>query len=99
MIEQFQQFVRQRWGDVAPLSRNWLIATMGLAGETGEVVEPLKKFYRDGREPGFELLLEMGDVLHYLTVLAHAHGYTLEEAMQANMDKLSARDLLVARKL
>lgn len=106
----FEKFVDARWGQVLPGSRNWLIATMGLAGEAGETVDELKKIYRDGKPPSTSrararssvpqrqllyranLLHEMGDVLHYLTVLAHAHGWTLADIMEANMVKLDARD-------
>jgi NTP pyrophosphatase (non-canonical NTP hydrolase) len=88
----FEQFVADRWGDVQPLSRDWLIATMGLGGETGECLEPLKKHYRDGKHPGEALKLELGDVLHYLTVIARSYGWTLDELMSANMEKLLARD-------
>jgi NTP pyrophosphatase (non-canonical NTP hydrolase) len=90
----FERWVDESWkGPIQPGSRNWLIAVMGLAGETGEVTEPLKKHFRDGKVPGPELLLEFGDVLHYLIVLAHSYGYTLEQMMRANMVKLEARDV------
>jgi len=92
MINDFGTYVRNRWGPVQPLDRSWLIATMGLAGETGEVVEPLKKHYRDGVHPGDALLLELGDVLHYLTVLGQSYGWTLDDIASANVAKLIARD-------
>lgn len=94
----FEHWVRNRWnghqpaqnpkGDI-PFS---VIAAMGLAGEVGEVMEHLKKHYRDGKVPGDALKLEIGDVLHYLTVIAAAYDWTLEEIMQANVRKLEARD-------
>lgn len=68
------------------------IAALGLAGEVGEVIEHLKKHMRDGKHPGDALKLELGDVLHYLTVLAGAYGWTLDELAQANIAKLEARD-------
>lgn len=92
MTTEFEKFVRERWGDVVPGSRDWLIAVMGLGGETGECTEPMKKHFRDGKEPGYELLLEFGDVLHYLTVLASSYGWTLQEVMDANVAKLKERD-------
>ena len=90
---QFQNFIAERWGPVRPLNRAWTIAVMGLAGETGETIEPMKKHFRDGEHPGDDLKLEMGDVLHYLTVLAGSYGWTLEDIMHANMEKLRARDI------
>jgi NTP pyrophosphatase (non-canonical NTP hydrolase) len=92
LAREFEEWVGKRWGASPPGSRHWLIAVMGLAGETGECVEPMKKHYRDGKHPGDALKLELGDVLHYLTVLAHSYGWSLDELMQANMAKLEARD-------
>lgn len=91
-LVRFDEWVRQRWGDVRPCQREWLIAVMGLAGETGEVTEPCKKHYRDGKVPGKELLLELGDVLHYLTVIAASYGWSLADVANANVAKLEQRD-------
>lgn len=88
----FEEWVASRWGPVELLSRNWIIASMGLAGETGEVLEHLKKHLRDGKHPNEDLKLELGDVLHYLTVIAQSYGWSLQELMDANQDKLEARD-------
>lgn len=89
-MEQFQSFVSAHWADAKPGDKRWVVAVMGLAGEAGEVVEPLKKFFRDGKEPQ-GLLLELGDVLHYLTAIAHMHGYTLQQVADANIAKLAER--------
>jgi NTP pyrophosphatase (non-canonical NTP hydrolase) len=101
----FEDWVDDRWdGPVAIKSREWLIATMGLGGESTEVLsalvalliatgrstEVLKKHYRDGKLG--ELKLELGDVLHYLTVIAHSYGWTLDEIARANIAKLRQRD-------
>jgi NTP pyrophosphatase (non-canonical NTP hydrolase) len=78
----------------------------GLAGESGEVLEasvqlsvaaskvtePLKKFLFHNKELDCsQVALEIGDVLWYAAVLANELGYTLEEVMQMNVDKLQAR--------
>lgn len=65
---------------------------LGLAGEVGEVTEPIKKFYRDGKAIDRQsMLLECGDVLWYLTTLLRRQGFTLEEAAAANATKLIER--------
>lgn len=69
-----------------------MVAALGFAGECGEVIEHLKKHYRDGTHPQNNLLLELGDALHYLTVLGQAYGWTLEDIQKANVVKLIARD-------
>ena len=67
------------------------ITTLGLAGEVGEVLELYKKELRDGKEIDDLLLLEFGDVLHYLTIKIHERGMTLTEVAHANMHKLRER--------
>jgi len=69
---------------------------LGLAGEAGEVADVIKKGIRDHNTLGFDfnqaaLLLELGDVLWYLVGLADSFGWTLEDIMQANFDKIESR--------
>jgi NTP pyrophosphatase (non-canonical NTP hydrolase) len=58
---------------------NLIIFALGLFGETGEVSELLKKFFRDGVLDKDLLAKELGDVLAYLTLIADTFGFTLEE--------------------
>lgn len=69
---------------------------LGLAGETGEVVEKIKKMIRDDgaqlTEERQQLLKkELGDVLWYVAALASDLGLTLEEIGQHNGEKLRER--------
>jgi len=69
-----------------------LHAALGLAGEAGEVTEVIKKHVINGRELDREdLLNEVGDVLFYMGLLLNTLNFTLDDALQANIDKLSAR--------
>jgi NTP pyrophosphatase (non-canonical NTP hydrolase) len=65
---------------------------IGLTGEAGEVADLIKKgiYHQQGLDP---LLLkkELGDVLWYVSALCTEMGFTLEEVMQLNVDKLKAR--------
>lgn len=64
----------------------------GLAGEAGEVCDLLKKTHGHGKPyDADKMLKELGDVIWYVAVLAHAHGFTLDQVAQANVDKLKAR--------
>lgn len=74
--------------------RDKFIMTTGLAGETGEVVELLKKEVRDGKLDTQELALELGDVLYYLTMIANRNGFTLEQLQRRNVHKLELRNKL-----
>lgn len=65
---------------------------LGLAGETGEVVELIKKARFHGLPLDTDKLRsEIGDVLWYLTDLCAQAGITLADAAQANVAKLRAR--------
>lgn len=69
---------------------------LGLAGESGEVADKVKKLFRDGggvltNEYRRMLALELGDVLWYVANFAHELGYTLEEVAVMNLFKLADR--------
>ena len=65
---------------------------MGLNGEAGEAIDILKKHLFQGHELDCEhLAKELGDVAWYLAVTADALGYTLEEILAMNVQKLRAR--------
>lgn len=66
--------------------------SMGLAGESGEVVDLIKKeIHHDHPENPDKVKKELGDVLHYVAGLATMYGWTLEEVATANIMKLSTR--------
>lgn len=67
-------------------------AVMGLNGESGEVADHLKKAMFQGHQLDREKLRdECGDVLWYVSLLAHALGLTLQEVAERNIEKLRAR--------
>lgn len=78
--------------------RQLFIMTAGLGGETGEVLELLKKHIRDGREIKADLMHELGDVLHYLVRLCIWAGLRPRDVIAANIAKLTARNAKRATK-
>lgn len=67
-------------------------AAYGLNGESGEVIDLLKKHEFQGHELDREKLIdEAGDVCWYIALLGSALGVSLEEIMQRNVDKLKRR--------
>jgi NTP pyrophosphatase (non-canonical NTP hydrolase) len=67
-------------------------AMLGLAGETGEVIDLIKKNLAYGKELDKEkLTLEMGDLFHYFMRIACLTGLSLDDIIEGNLKKLSAR--------
>lgn len=65
---------------------------MGLCGESGEVIDIVKKHLAQGHSLDKEKIAkELGDVAWYLAETAYAIGYPLEEILQMNIDKLKTR--------
>lgn len=65
---------------------------LGLAGEAGEVVDDIKKRIFHGREIPLEHTEEeLGDVLWYVANIANQYGFSLDEIIEKNVAKLSAR--------
>ena len=64
---------------------------MGLASEAGEVCGKVKKLLRDGTYDPGNLAYELGDVAFYLARLADAIGYSFENILEINYNKLQGR--------
>jgi NTP pyrophosphatase (non-canonical NTP hydrolase) len=64
----------------------------GLAGEAGEVSELIKKgiFHQHGLNKS-ALFKELGDVLWYVAALCTRLGFSMDDVMTANIDKLKER--------
>ena len=67
-------------------------AVMGLCGESGEVIDIVKKHLAQGHElDRAQIAAELGDVAWYLAECAQAIGYNLDDICRANIGKLRAR--------
>ncbi|MCO6400747.1 MAG: nucleoside triphosphate pyrophosphohydrolase family protein [Verrucomicrobia bacterium] len=75
---------------------NWVYPALGLAGESGEICEKIKKCLRDdgGKmtdERRALLAKELGDVLWYIATLCSELGLSMDDVAAANLAKLAAR--------
>ena len=69
-----------------------LNAAMGLCGEAGEFCDLIKKWrFHDHPLDREHLKKELGDIAWYIAEAADALGLTLEEVLNANIEKLRAR--------
>lgn len=73
--------------------KNMLInSVMGLCGESGEAIDIVKKWFAHGHDLDKEhLAKELGDVAWYLAEAATALDISLEDILEANIEKLRKR--------
>lgn len=65
---------------------------LGISGESGEFTDLIKKWKFQGHELDvIHAVKELGDVLWYIAVASHCLGYTLDDVMHMNIEKLRAR--------
>ena len=69
-----------------------VMATMGLSGEVGELNDMIKKwiFHKSDMDIT-HAKKELGDILWYVACMAESFGWSLDEIMKMNIDKLKAR--------
>ncbi len=81
---------------IYPETAKVVYPALGLAGETGEVCEKIKKVIRDGNgeftdERRQEIAKEIGDVMWYMAALASDLGLSLGDVAVMNIEKLLSR--------
>jgi NTP pyrophosphatase (non-canonical NTP hydrolase) len=90
--EDYRNFVVNRKMTVKEADDH-LFGVMGLMCECGELSELYKKEYFHGKSQEYDnLLSEGGDVFFYLTYIMWENGFTLEEVMSYNKEKLENRN-------
>lgn len=68
------------------------LTALGIAGESGEVVDTVKKVLYHAHELDVShLCKELGDLLWYMVLLCDTVGLTLDDVMQTNVEKLRRR--------
>lgn len=78
------------------LNPGWLYYVLGIAGESGEMVEKIKKLFRDkggviDNEFRVAVIKEMGDVQWYMARLADQFDIDFEVIFRTNIKKLLSR--------
>ena len=75
---------------------SYALWALGLVGESGEVAEKYKKIIRNqnsalNESDKTEIKKELGDVLWYLSIIAHSLDTRLSEIAKINLEKISDR--------
>lgn len=91
-LAEFRQFVDGLFVEKREGVDGFLHAAVGLAGESGEVLEHMKKSWVLDRDMDRDKVIEeMGDTFHYLTMLLIKMDITLDDLISNNRIKLYKR--------
>ena len=93
---EYDNFVAEKWmNGTEDFETQMTIAGFGLAGESGEIAEKLKKWIRGDYHMGLgkqqEVLKELGDILFYISTMARLVDSNLDYVMDLNIQKLTDR--------
>ena len=90
-FEEYQKESRKT--AIYPNKYMMIYPALGLAGESGEVCEKIKKWIRGDYIPDYteSLKMEIGDVLWYIANLASDLNLSLEDIAKKNIEKLQDR--------
>ncbi|HLC78315.1 MAG TPA: nucleoside triphosphate pyrophosphohydrolase family protein [Candidatus Nanoarchaeia archaeon] len=94
----FNEYQKRAWKTaIYPhKGKNLSYPALGLGGEAGEVMEKIKKMFRDDAgkltpERRDAIIKELGDVLWYLAAISSEIKVDLDEVAQTNIEKLYSR--------
>ena len=76
---------------IYPEEQGLSYTALGLAGESGEYADKIKKYMRDGTLDDRGAMRELGDVLWYVAMAADELGYDLSEVAFECLEKLRSR--------
>jgi NTP pyrophosphatase (non-canonical NTP hydrolase) len=93
-LEEYQEWTNKT--AIYPKDEPLYYTVLGLVNEAGEVAGVVKKIMRDDNkivtpEKREKIIAECGDVMWYLARIAQELGFSLEEVIQKNHDKLEDR--------
>ena len=91
-INEYQQLAMTTLNKDLTNDQVLLNGVMGLCGESGEVIDIVKKHISQGHSLNKEKLIEeLGDVAWYLAETSYALGVDLETVLSGNIKKLKER--------
>ena len=92
IMDSYQRVARKTV--IYPRKQMIIYPALGLAGESGEVCEKVKKHLRGDDSPNLrkDIEKELGDVLWYVATLASDLGLHLDNIATKNLDKLRDRE-------
>lgn len=91
-FKEYQLAAKRTVNTKLPPEKALLSFLLGLGGETGELQDYLKKCLYHGHKIDYELIIiELGDILWYVAMLADSFAMKLEHIAERNIEKLKER--------
>ena len=91
-INEYQKLAMTTLNKELSNEQTLLNGCMGLCGESGEVIDLLKKHLSQGHDLNREKMIEeIGDVTWYIAEIAYALNVDLETVLTKNIEKLKKR--------
>ena len=96
-MKKYEKFVKETSIEFKNVNEDLIFFIMGIAGESGEILDRLIKHLRGGFDNSItdelreDLIEELGDILFYITRSSQLLGISLDEVMQLNIEKLLKR--------
>lgn len=91
-IPDYPLFVSRLIKDMGSTRDNVMHAAIGIAGESGELLDAAKKHWAYNKPLDmYNVVEELGDIEFYLEAFRQTLGLTREETIKGNILKLSAR--------
>lgn len=82
----------EKFDNLTPLDGHDLhVMTLGLPEEVGEVLAVIKREVRDGNLDKEKLIKELGDSLHYWTMICNYYGLKPSDIIDTNIVKINDR--------
>lgn len=90
--ERYQELALRTAKDMGSYEKNLIHAALGLASDSGEFVDAIKKHVIYGKELDFENCIEeLGDIIWFIVLACKTLEIELGQVMQANIKKLALR--------
>ncbi|PGF00905.1 nucleoside triphosphate pyrophosphohydrolase family protein [Bacillus toyonensis] len=97
-LNDYQERALRTWNTDSNADDNFRItnAALGLAGESSEIADIIKKaIYHghgfEGKLSKHEIAKELGDIMYYVSIMAEEVDYSLQEIAEININKLAKR--------
>lgn len=88
---EYQKLASRTMNNTLTLKESEFHALHGMVGEIGEIHSLYQKVYQGHEFDEEHMKKEVGDLLWFIAEFCTSHGWTLEDIMQLNIDKLKAR--------